>query len=89
MRFEPYKNVADIIFEHESVQTHTILKTQEAITKLRLFFPHPPYGPNLLRQSFTFLERSKKREKFGTREEVTGKVTELCDYKIQTGKRRE
>jgi hypothetical protein len=35
MRFEPHKNVAEILFEHDSVQIHTILKTQEAITKLR------------------------------------------------------
>ena len=26
MRFEPHKNVAEILFQHDSVQTHTILK---------------------------------------------------------------
>jgi len=37
---------------------------------------HPRYGPNVLRQIFTCLERSKERErKFGIDEEVTGEVT--------------
>jgi len=61
----------------KDVQTHTILKTQDAITKLSYtVLPHPLYGPNLLRQIFTFMERSKKRQrKFGIDEEVTGEVT--------------
>jgi hypothetical protein len=61
MRFEPHKNVAEILFEHVSVQTQRILKTQEAITKLKqTVIPHPPYGPNLLRQISPFWSAQRR-----------------------------
>ena len=72
MRFE-------ILFEHDSVQTHTILKTEVAITKLRkTVLPQPLYCPNLLRQIFTFFwsAQRKEREMFGVDEEVNGEVTD-------------
>jgi len=76
MRFEHHKNVSEILFEHDSVPTHTILETLEAITKLRLFFPtHHTAQICCVRFSPFWSAQRKERERFGSDEEVTGEVT--------------